>query len=98
MAELNLSQLRSASDIDDVRREEVARLAEKEAELIKLTNENVEYIRRVAELTAYIQQASIDREQIIHQVSSENFYFLKGKFSESSFLYLFHSILHIVNN
>lgn len=68
MVELNLTQLRSASDIDDVRREEAVRLAEKEEEILKVTAENAEHVQRVAELTAYIQQASIDREQIIHQV------------------------------
>ncbi len=68
MVELNLSQLRSASDIDDLRREDAVRLAEKEEEIRRVTAENTEHVQRIAELTAYIQQASIDREQIIHQV------------------------------
>ncbi len=68
MAELNLAQLRTAKDSDEHRREEAERLAEKEAELSRVTSENAEHVQRVSELTAYIHQASIDREQIIHQV------------------------------
>ena len=68
MAELNLAQLRMAKDSDENRREEAERFAEKEAELSRVTAENGEHVQRVSELTAYIHQASIDREQIIHQV------------------------------
>lgn len=70
MAELNLAQLRTVKDADDVRRDEQTKLAEKESELSRLTSENEEHVRRVSELTAYIQQASVDREQIIHQYTS----------------------------
>ena len=36
----------------------------------RLTLENEEHLKRVSELTAYIQQASQDREQIIQQYTS----------------------------
>ena len=45
-------------------------LKEKESEIFRLTLENDEHAKRVAELTAYIQHASQDREQIIHQYTS----------------------------
>ena len=71
MAELNLAQLRAVEkDSDEGRREEAEKLAEKEAELSRVNAENAEHLQRVAELTAYIHQASVDREQIIHQVWS----------------------------
>lgn len=48
--------------------EQVAK--EKDQEIVRLASENEEHVKRVAELTAYIQQASQDREQIIHQYTS----------------------------
>jgi hypothetical protein len=45
MAELNLAQLRAAKDSDESRREEAERLAEKEAELARVTSENLEHIQ-----------------------------------------------------
>ena len=45
MAELNLAQLRAAKDSDESRREEAERLAEKEAELARVTSENVDHIQ-----------------------------------------------------
>ena len=47
-----------------------SKLEEKDSEITRLTNENEEHVKRVAELTAYIQQASQDREQIIQQYTS----------------------------
>ena len=45
-------------------------LKEKDSEIFRLTLENDEHAKRVSELSAYIQQASQDREQIIHQYTS----------------------------
>lgn len=74
MAELNLAQLRTVErDVDEGKQEEAEKLAEKEAEVARLTTENSEHLQRVSELTAYIHQASVDREQIIHQVDFISF-------------------------
>merc|ERR1712038_1600383 len=75
LAEVNLSQLR-ATNVEDqyapqTEYEELTnRLEEKETELARITQENEEHVKRVAELTAHIQQASHDREQIIQQYTS----------------------------
>ena len=45
-------------------------LKDKESEVTRLALENEEHLKRVSELTAYIQQASQDREQIIQQYTS----------------------------
>ena len=45
-------------------------LKEKEDEIQRLATENEEHLKRTADLTAYIQQASHDREQIIQQYTS----------------------------
>lgn len=77
MADLNLSQLRSSAlanpfpVIDNQGLEDLkAKLAEKEAEISRVSSENDEHVKRVEELTAYIQRASHDREQIIQQYTS----------------------------
>ena len=77
MADLNLSQLRSSAlanpfpVIDNQGLEDLkAKLAEKEAEISRVSSENDEHVKRVEELTAYIQRASQDREQIIQQYTS----------------------------
>lgn len=85
LAEVNLAQLRAANearrqdqDVTDDSEEEAQitqaafhkQLKDKEEEIIRLGLENEEHVKRVAELTAYIQQASNDREQIIQQYTS----------------------------
>lgn len=77
LADLNLSQLRSSAlanpfpVIDNQGLEDLkAKLAEKEAEISRVSSENDEHVKRVEELTAYIQRASQDREQIIQQYTS----------------------------
>ena len=42
-------------------------LQEKDTEILRLNLENEDHLKRVSELTAYIQQATQDREQIIQQ-------------------------------
>jgi len=77
LADLNLTQLRSSAlenpfpvidnqGLDDLK----AKLTEKEAEISRVSSENDEHVKRVEELTAYIQRASQDREQIIQQYTS----------------------------
>lgn len=81
LAEVNLSQLRAANveaaekadkNEEDAEKEAKAikTLGEKENEIQRLTTENEEHLKRIADLTAYIQQASHDREQIIQQYTS----------------------------
>ena len=83
LAEVNLSQLRaaaeattsadeSASESNNAKEDDdgKADLSDKEAEIQRLMTENEGYVQRVSDLTAYIQQASHDREQIIQQYTS----------------------------
>ena len=49
-------------------------LKDKESEVSRLALENEEHLKRVSELTAYIQQASQDREQIIQQYTSYRYF------------------------
>ena len=50
MAELNLAQLRTVErDVDEGKQEEAEKLAEKEAEVARLTTENSEHLQRVSE-------------------------------------------------
>jgi chromosome segregation ATPase len=77
LADLNLSQLRAIAlenpfpVIDNQGLEDLkAKLTEKEAEISRVSSENDEHVKRVEELTAYIQRASQDREQIIQQYTS----------------------------
>ena len=76
---MNLSQLRSSaleqetpSAPEDQRagEEMKAEILEKDLEISRLSSENEEHVKRVEELTAYIQRASQDREQIIQQYTS----------------------------
>ena len=55
-----------------------AKLTEKEAEISRVSSENDEHVKRVEELTAYIQRASQDREQIIQQYTSYSQHPLKS--------------------
>ena len=83
LAEVNLSQLRAAAEATTSADESAnesnnakedddgkADLSDKEAEIQRLITENEGYVQRVSDLTAYIQQASHDREQIIQQYTS----------------------------
>ena len=77
LAEMNLSQLRASAleqippaQDDQAVEEAKAKLLEKESEISRLSSENEEHVKRVEELTAYIQRASHDREQIIQQYTS----------------------------
>ena len=74
---MNLSQLRASAleqippaQDDQAVEEAKAKLLEKESEISRLSSENEEHVKRVEELTAYIQRASHDREQIIQQYTS----------------------------
>ena len=74
---MNLSQLRASAleqippaQDDQAVEEAKAKLLEKESEISRLSSENEEHVKRVEELTAYIQRASHDREQIIQQYTT----------------------------
>ena len=66
MAEVNLAQLRSVA----VTGAAAATAAADESDLAEARAKVEELTMREAELTAYIQQASQDREQIIHQYTT----------------------------
>ena len=72
LAQLRASALEQTSSVqnDQAIEEAKAKLLEKESEISRLSSENEEHIKRVEELTAYIQRASHDREQIIQQYTS----------------------------
>ena len=65
LAQVNLDQLRSAGS--DSKPDQINDQSE---EVERLVRENQEHVKRVEELTAYIQKATQDREQIIHQYTS----------------------------
>ncbi len=66
MADLNLSQIRSASTPTSTE----DRVKEKEEIIAKMETEKVEMKKREEELTLYIRQAGQDREQIIQQYTA----------------------------
>lgn len=82
LAEVNLAQLRAKNEENEASNSQEAEtktsndealtviIQEKDAELNKLTEENEKQGKQVAELSAYIHQASKDREQIIQQYTS----------------------------
>ncbi|TRY62639.1 hypothetical protein TCAL_00468 [Tigriopus californicus] len=69
MAELNLTQLRSVA-LDHPDEEAIKARQGQEEKMSRLEDEKDKLVKREAELTAYIQQASQDREQIIHQYTN----------------------------
>ncbi len=73
LAELNLIQIKSSLSQAEPTGSNVFNTAqdtEKDAEITKLRAKNEELVSRESELTAYIQQASHDREQIIQQYTA----------------------------
>ena len=69
LAEVNLAQLRSAT-IEGAGAMAADTAASQAAELSSARTKIDEMTKRESELTAYIQQASQDREQIIHQYTT----------------------------
>ena len=66
----NTNNLNELSQLKDEEERIKKTLQERDSEVSRLTLENEEHLKRVSELTAYIQQASQDREQIIQQYTS----------------------------
>jgi len=70
LAELNLRQLRSAADRQEIGQTNETLKESLERETVALRDENKALKDRETELAAYIQQASQDREQIIQQYTA----------------------------
>lgn len=68
LSELNLTQLRSASQVTN--EASTNQSVKKDDEISQLKAKLIEHEQREGELTAYIQKASQDREQIIHQYTA----------------------------